>query len=170
MIPRVLFEPIFAALNAGDVRYIVVGGVATVLHGYARLTADIDLIVDLEPAEAKKAIAVLVGLGFRPRPPVDALAFADPTVRAAWIRDKGMKVFSMWDPAKPMREVDLFVEHPLPFEEMYARSQVVSLSTTTVRVAAIADLITLKRLAGRPEDLQDIEALTKIAEQKNAER
>lgn len=166
----VLFEPIFAALNAADVRYVVVGGLATVLHGYARLTADIDLIVDLKAEEARKTIAVLVGLGFRPRPPVDPMAFADPEIRAGWIREKGMKVFSLWDPAMPMREVDLFVDYPLPFEEMYARSEVVGLSTTTVRVAAIADLIALKKLAGRPEDVQDIEALTRIAERRNARR
>jgi hypothetical protein len=44
-----LFEPVFLALNNAEVRYVVVGGLATVLHGYARLTADIDLVVDLAP-------------------------------------------------------------------------------------------------------------------------
>jgi hypothetical protein len=53
-----LFEPIFAALETARVRYVVVGGMATVLHGYARLTADIDLIVDQAPDEARKAIRV----------------------------------------------------------------------------------------------------------------
>jgi hypothetical protein len=46
----VLFEPLFAALEAAGARYVVVGGVATVLQGFARLTAGVDLIVDLEPA------------------------------------------------------------------------------------------------------------------------
>jgi hypothetical protein len=32
-------------LVAADVRFVVVGGVAVVLHGYARLTVDLDLIV-----------------------------------------------------------------------------------------------------------------------------
>ena len=54
-----LLEPIFDALNRADVRYVVVGGLATVLHGYARLTADVDLIVDLVPAEARKTIAAI---------------------------------------------------------------------------------------------------------------
>jgi hypothetical protein len=43
-----LFEPILAALERKNVRYVIVGGVATVLHGYARLTADLDLSIDLE--------------------------------------------------------------------------------------------------------------------------
>ena len=54
-----LFEPLFDALNAAEVRYVVVGGLAAVLHGHARLTADIDLVVDLTPDEAKKAIQTL---------------------------------------------------------------------------------------------------------------
>jgi hypothetical protein len=159
----VLFEPLFDALNAGHVRYVVVGGVATVLHGFARLTADVDLIVDLVPAEARRAIEALTKLGMRPRAPVPALDFADEAVRSSWIRDKGLRVFSFWDPAEPMREVDLFVEHALPFEEVYARSELVSVNETLIRIASIPDLIHLKRLAGRPEDLVDIEALEAIA-------
>lgn len=158
-----IFEPLVEALELSGVRYVIVGGLATVLHGFARLTADVDLIVDLEPAEAHKAIAVLVGLGLRSRAPVDPFAFADPHQRAAWIRDKGMRVFSMYDPGNPMREVDLFVEHPIPFEELWNRAEAVRLSTTTARIAAIPDLIALKRLANRPEDRTDIEALEAIS-------
>ena len=40
-----LYERLFRALDASETRYVVVGGVATVLHGYARLTADVDLII-----------------------------------------------------------------------------------------------------------------------------
>ena len=66
-----LYEPLFRALNAPGTRYVVVGGVATVLHGYARLTADIDLILDLEESAAAKAMHTLAGLGLRPRVPVN---------------------------------------------------------------------------------------------------
>jgi len=161
-----LFEPVFVALNAAHARYVVVGGLATVLHGDARLTADIDLVVDLEPAEVEKTLAAMKTLGLRPRAPVDPLGFADEKVRRSWIEEKGMMVFSFWDPSVPMREVDLFVEHPIPFAELWARSEVIELRETSVRVASIADLIALKRLAGRPEDLQDIEALETIARHK----
>ncbi|MBI5500125.1 MAG: hypothetical protein HY907_07765 [Deltaproteobacteria bacterium] len=72
-----LVEPIVDALNRGGVRYVIVGGLATVLHGFPRLTADIDLVVDLQPAEARRAIEALLRLGFRPRPPVDPYDFAE---------------------------------------------------------------------------------------------
>lgn len=157
-----LFEPIIYALENEGVRYVVVGGVATVLHGYARLTADIDLIVDLNPDEARKAIRVLTALGFAPRAPVNAEDYADPNIRRMWFDDKGMRVLSLWDPHHPMREVDLFVENPIDFDLLYERSQLVALATTHVRIASIEDLIQLKRLANRPEDQRDIEALQAI--------
>lgn len=160
------FEPIFDALNRAGVRYVVVGGVAVVLHGHPRLTADLDLAVDLSPAQARKAIDALLGLGLRPRAPVDPAGFADPATRSRWIAERGMRVFSMWDPEDPLRVVDLFVENPIDFEELWSRSENVPLSGTTARVASIPDLIRLKRLAGRPEDALDIEALEAILERR----
>lgn len=52
-----LFETVFAALNRYEVRYVVVGGLAVVLHGHPRLTGDLDLAVDLTPAAAADAVA-----------------------------------------------------------------------------------------------------------------
>lgn len=161
-----LFEPLFAALDAGKVRYVVVGGVATVLHGHARLTADVDLVIDLEPAECRRAIDVLAGLGLQPRLPVDATDFADPAIRRSWIEDKGMMVFSFVDPDNPMRAVDVFAEAVLDFEELWADSVEIALRDTFVRVASIPHLIELKRLAGRPQDLADIEKLEEIRRRK----
>lgn len=154
-----LFEPVFEALEAAGVRYVVVGGVAVVLHGHARLTADLDIAVDLSPRAAAVAMKALEGLGLRPRLPVDPAGFADPTVRAQWIDEAGMKVFSMWDPHDPLRSVDVFAENPIDFEELWRRSEPVAIGDTRTRIASIADLIQLKRLAARPQDHADIEAL-----------
>ena len=161
-----MFEPIFDALNRAGVRYVVVGGLATVLHGFARLTADIDIVVDLSPPEAVKAIEALVRLGLRPRAPVDPLQFADPLVRRRWIDEKQMQVFALVDPSNPMRSVDLFVETPIPFDDLWARGELISLTGTEIRLAAIPDLIAMKRLAGRPQDVMDIEALEHIMRRK----
>lgn len=155
-------EPIFEALNRAPVRYVVVGGVAMVLHGFARFTADLDLAVDLSPPEARKAVDTLVGLGLRPRAPVDAAAFADAEARNEWFREKAMRVFALWDPANPMRQVDLFIHNPIDFGLLWAHAEVIDVGGTPVRIASIADLIAMKRLAGRPQDLTDIEALEAI--------
>ena len=161
-----VFEPIFQILNTAGVRYVVVGGLATVLHGYARLTADVDLAVDLAPEEATKMIQALVAKGFRPQVPVLAEEFANPAVREVWLREKHMRAFSLVDPTNPMRVVDLLLKPEVPFEELLARSQEVMLNRTKVRIASIDDLIALKRHAGRPQDLADIEQLETIRRQK----
>lgn len=157
-----VFEPIFQVLNAAGVRYVVVGGLATLLHGYARLTADVDLAVDLAPEEVTKMIRALVEKGFRPQVPVSAEAFADPAVREEWIQEKHMRAFSLVDPANPMRVVDLLLEPEVPFEELLARSQEAFVGKTRVRIASLDDLIALKRHAGRPQDLADVEQLDAI--------
>ena len=157
-----LFEPLFRALNDAQARYVVVGGVATVLHGYARFTADVDLVIDLDPTEARKVLDVLTRLGLDPRAPVAAADFANPDIRDDWVQTKNMQVFSMVDRHNPMRVVDLFVEHPIDFDELWAASKLVQLETTPVRIAGLDHLIRLKRLAGRPQDLIDIEKLEEI--------
>jgi hypothetical protein len=161
-----LFEPIFDALNRAGVRYVVVGGVAVVLHGVARLTADLDLAVDLTPPEARKAIDALVACGFRSRLPVDPRQFADPAVRATWAREKAMRVFPLWDPTNPLCLIDLFVENPVRFDELWEHSVMLDVGSTAVRVASIPDLIRLKRMAARPQDLIDIADLETILKER----
>jgi len=157
-----IFAPLFDALNNSNIRYVVVGGLATVLHGYVRLTVDIDLAVDLTPNEAKKAISTLTQLGLVPQFPLNPSDFANPQTRQIWNREKNMQVFSMVDPRHPLRIVDLFVENPIPFEDLWSRSKNVQVDTVSIRIASLADLINLKRLAGRPQDLIDIEQLAEI--------
>ena len=156
-------EQVLSALNAADVRYLVVGGVAVVLHGHLRTTADLDLVVSLEPANARRAIEALVGLGYRPRAPVAAERFADAAERAAWIAEKGLTVFSLWSDRLPSLEVDLFVREPFDFGQAWERRVTVSLDTTTATVVGIQDLLALKREARRPQDLADIAALEALA-------
>ncbi|MDK2743181.1 MAG: nucleotidyltransferase [Nitrospira sp.] len=163
-----VFEPIFQILNAAEVRYVVVGGLATVMHGYARATADVDLAVDLAPGEATKMIQALVARGFRPQVPVAPEQFADSTVREVWHREKHMRAFSLVDPANPMRVVDLLLKPEVPFEELLARSQEVMLNKIKIRIASLDDLILLKRRAGRPQDLADVVQLEAIQQQKGS--
>lgn len=160
-----VFEELFRSLNDADVRYVVVGGVAVVLHGHPRMTADIDLVVDLAPAAAEAAIDALTAFGLKPRVPVDPRAFADPEQRQAWIEQRGMKVFSLYDPADPLRSVDLFVEPPIPFADLWSRAKRVALPAGEVRVASIDDLITMKEIAGRVQDSEDIRALEALRDE-----
>ena len=157
-------ERVLEALNAAGVRYLVVGGVAVVLHGHLRTTADLDLVVSLDPENALRAVHALEGLGYTPRAPVPAVGFADPDTRTAWIRDKGLTVFSLWSPKAPSLEVDLFVGEPFDFDDAYGRALRVPLQRTHASVIAREDLIAMKRSLGRPRDQEDVEALEEMGE------
>jgi predicted nucleotidyltransferase len=158
------FDLIFAALGKRKVRYLIVGGVAVVLHGIPRFTADIDLVLALDKSNVLAALDALVGLGYRPRAPVPLLDFADPALRRDWIEEKGLTVFSLWSADHPATEIDLFIEEPFPFEEVFARATQVDLGSNQVTVASVADLIELKRRADRPKDREDIERLMALVE------
>jgi hypothetical protein len=160
------FLSVLQALNDARVRYVLVGGLAVLLHGVDRLTADIDLVVDLAPAPAAKAVETLLELGFKAHAPVDPRQFADPVVRARWQLESGMLVLSFWDPENRRPTVDLFANNPMDFELLYRDSVALRLSPpTTVRVASIAHLIAIKRAAGRPKDLDDAARLEQLGAQ-----
>ena len=110
---------IFRALDGADVRYLVAGGVAVVLHGYLRFTADLDL----DETNTLAAIAALEGLEYQARAPVPLRDFAKEQVRRDWVKDKGLTVFSLWSPSHPGTEVDLFVQEPFDFAQEIARAK-----------------------------------------------
>lgn len=157
-------EDILDALNQARVRYLVVGGVAVVLHGYLRTTADLDLIIQLDRDNVLRAIRALQDHHYRPRAPVSAEDFAEQQAREQWIREKGLAVFSLWSPAHPTLEIDLFVTEPFDFNAVYARALRIHLEKTEATVIALEDLIAMKKSVARPRDIEDIAALESLAD------
>ncbi len=153
------YSDILRAISQAGVQYLVAGGVALNLHQLMRMTVDLDLIIHLESSNVKKFVQVMQALGFRPKVPVDPLDFADEHKRKTWIVEKNMVVFSFINLNNPMEVVDIFVEEPRPFEELYQRRHEVRLGDAVVAVLGAEDLIALKEAAGRPKDLYDIKLL-----------
>jgi predicted nucleotidyltransferase len=154
------------ALDRTQVRYLVVGGIAVVAHGHLRYTADLDLVLDPDPGALRRAIEALSALGYRPRAPIAFEGFADPAQRRAWAEQKGMMVFSLVSSEHAATELDLFLESPFDFEAVYSRSVRMTLRDgTAITVVALADLIELKRSAGRERDLQDIRELESLRDE-----
>ena len=151
------------ALREAGVRYLVVGGMAVVAHGYGRLTVDIDLFVDLEENNIKAALGALAGLGFQPRVPVTAEQFADRKTRERWSGEKGMRVLNLYSDQHRETPVDIFVYEPLPFAEVMGRAVSVELEEgLSIAFVSIGDLIAMKEGTGRAKDLDDIEHLREI--------
>lgn len=156
------FLRVIEALNQHDVRYVVVGGFAAYLHGSPRITVDLDLIVDLDPPQTRKAIDALLSIGMQARLPVDPHQFADQAIREAWIREKNMVVFSLFNAQSPGFVVDLFVCEYKSFDLLYADRKVVEADGLVIPLCGIQDLIEMKIAAGRPKDLLDVETLRLI--------
>ncbi len=162
------FEAVAGALNGAGVRYLVAGGLAVNAHGYVRLTSDVDLVLQLDPANILPAFAALSGLGYRPIVPVTAAQFADPAQRAAWIRDKDMTVLNFYSDRHPTATVDIFTSDPFDFDAEYLRALRAELSPgTVVRFVSIPTLIAMKELANRARDRDDVEHLRMILEEQS---
>lgn len=161
---------IFRALREAGVRYLVAGGLAVNAHGYQRLTVDADLVIELQPDNLRAAFAAFDSLGYRPSVPVTAEGFADPEQRKRWIRDKGMRVLNLVSDRYRETPVDLFVSEPFDFETEWNRALIAEVSPDLeVGFVSLRTLVEMKRAAGRPVDLDDVEHLRWIEEEQGAD-
>ena len=158
---RTSVEAIIQGFNVASVRYLIVGGLAVVAHGYVRLTADIDVVLDLD--EENRPSCSDGPRSVRLPPLVLRVAlddFIDAAKRASWVREKGLTVFSLYSPEHLATEVDLFVESPFVFADAYARAVHMEVAPgIPATFVGFDDLVTLKRRAGRPQDVSDIAQL-----------
>lgn len=153
------FESIVRELQAREVRFLVVGGMAVVAHGYGRLTHDLDLVLALDPENVRRAFVALGELGYEPRVPVTGEDFADPSMRRRWIEEKNMRVLNLYSETFPTTPVDLFVEEPFDFEKAYERAIRAEVDGVEFRYVDLRTLIEMKEAAGRPVDLEDVRQL-----------
>ncbi len=144
--PRAIAAQVCAALNDAGARYLVIGGVACVLHGYARATSDVDILIERTPENAQRVLDGLatVGYGFAREWGAEEILKRPITV----IGD---------DPA-----VDVFtVAWRVKYEQAAPRALTIEVDGVPIPVIAIADLIETKR-TGRLQDAADIEVLEEI--------
>jgi hypothetical protein len=158
------YEDVLNGLAAAGVPFVVVGGVAVNLQGVPRFTADLDVAVALDGVSLATAARVLTGLGLRCRLPVSDEDLRNPDAVRGWIAERNLKAITFVDPAEPLREVDVVVDSPVPFEELERTADRLAAGTVTVPVASIDALIRMKEGSGRAQDASDVEALRRVKE------
>lgn len=163
------YGEVFRTLNNHKVRYLVSGGVAVVLHGVLRFTADLDLIVDFEPGNLNRLLLALDESGYKPKLPVRASDFLDPANRKLWTEEKNMIVFSFYNREAPHKMIDIFVEELIPFNTLDIAKKIVSAGGIDIPVVSLQHLVELKKLANRRQDLSDIDSLEELARRMNNE-
>jgi len=157
-------EAIIRALNASDVRYLIVGGLAVNAHGFERMTKDIDLVMHLVPDNIVAGLAALAKIGYAPRVPVTPEQFADSSQRERWRSEKQMLVLQLWSDQHRRTPVDIFVFEPFDFPVEFGRSTMQTLAPgVEAPIVSLDALLQMKRAAGRPQDLVDIAALEALS-------
>jgi hypothetical protein len=156
------YQKLFAILNKNNVQFLVAGGVAVALHGALRMTADLDIFISLDPENIRKFVILMTQNGFQPRVPVPPEDFIDPEKRKHWKKDKNMMVFTWVNKEHPTEIVDVFIDEPKPFKELYDRRLEAQTAQGKVPLVSIEDLIALKQNTGRQQDAADVQALKRI--------
>lgn len=164
------YGEVFKALNKAKVKYVVAGGIAVVMHGYSRLTKDLDLLVFLDKSNLDIFFETLKKIGYNPKVPVTKEQFIDEEQRKRWQKEKGMIVFSFMEKNPPYKSIDMFVDEPILFEKVYRGKIEAKINNLIVPLISIDHLRELKERAGRPQDIIDIIQLNAIKERIEDER
>jgi len=127
-----------------------------------RLTADVDMMLALDPENLSRFVAAAERLGLKPVVPVALTEFADATKVQSWIEDKGMLAFALRPPEKTAPTIDILVKPVVAFDEAYVRRIERQLEDVTISLASIDDIIRLKTGTGRQKDEADIAALRQL--------
>jgi predicted nucleotidyltransferase len=150
------------ALVDGGVDFVVVGGVAVVLQAMPRFTKDLDICYSTAPENLDALGSVLVELTARLR------GIEEPVPFAADARTLSQTQILCL--TTPVGDLDLLVDPDgaPDYETLREHASVMELSGRTVRIASIEDMLSMKRAAGRPQDLADIESLEVARELRRA--
>jgi acetolactate synthase regulatory subunit len=138
-----LLDALDGAMRSARWRWYVFGAQAVVAYGRPRMTADVDVAVDLRGASAERCIRVLERRGFRLRMPASTEFLA------------AAHLLPMLHEASSMPLDVVIVQHELQ-REFLERSRRLDLGGVRVPVIGKEDLVVTKLLAARRKDLEDV--------------
>jgi len=148
---------LFRVLAEHGVDYLVIGGVAAQVHGRRRTTMDLDVTPAPDPENFKRLAAALVALDAHPV----ELGPSAPTPTAEQL------LLAPVVPPLSTRHGELHILNEVPgataYAGMRARALTTDLDGIAMSIVGVDDLIRMKQTAGRPSDIEDIEALTTVA-------
>jgi hypothetical protein len=151
--PELRLTALLRRLSRAGVDYVVVGGIAVAFQGYGRATKDLDITYATNAGNLQRLGEVLVAVNARLRGIAEDLPFV-PDGRM--LRPTSILTLDTDDGG-----LDLLVAPPgaPSYAALRRRADVVTLEGAEVRIASLDHLLAMKRAAGRPQDLVDIEAL-----------
>ena len=139
-------ESLLKSLREHKVKFVIIGATAFPVHGYSRATLDIDIFIQPERSNAEKTLMALKNFGYDVRDvTVDELLTKKILIRQYLV------------------ETDI---HPyakgVSFDEVWKNKVKAKFGDTFAWFASLDDLITMKKAAGRPKDIEDLKYLIKL--------
>ncbi|SKB84314.1 hypothetical protein SAMN05660841_02648 [Sphingobacterium nematocida] len=142
------FRDFLSCLNKCQVRYILVGGFAVILHGYSRTTGDMDIWVERTQTNYNRLKAAFLEFGM----PVFDMTEENFLSHPSW------DVFTF---GVPPVAIDIMVKvKGLDFTNNYNQSIVFEDDDLSIRTLHKDQLIAAKKKSNRPKDQDDIENLS----------
>jgi tRNA nucleotidyltransferase/poly(A) polymerase len=135
---------VFASFQKHRVRYLVIGGIAAVLHGVPRATFDLDILIEASPDNAQRLLDALIEAHFATATLItaDELLAHEITIFRDQVR------------------IDVQTSTPgIQFEEAWQEKVAMTYQGQEFYVTSKGDLIASKRAAGRDKDLEDVRML-----------
>lgn len=153
------FKALIRALADAGVEFVVVGGVAAIVHGSVRLTRDVDVVYRRSPENLRRLV-----LGLSPYHPY--LRGAPPGLPFKWdvaTIQRGLN-FTL---TTNIGDLDLLGEITGGggYEDLLPQTSTIPIFGVECRCLNLERLIQVKRAAGRPKDFEAIAELEAILEE-----
>jgi predicted nucleotidyltransferase len=161
--PELRLVALLHRLAEARVDFVVVGGVAVAVQGYGRATKDLDITYATNGANLERLGHVLTELDAHLRGVPDDVPFVPDATTL-----KRVSILTLDTREGPL---DLLVDPAgaPPYERLRERAETIDLDGREFRVAGIDDLLAMKRAAGRPQDLADVDALETVRRVRRAD-
>jgi hypothetical protein len=137
-------QDVFKFLQQHEVKYLVIGGVASVIYGVPRATFDLDILIEATSENAQRLLAALIEAGFG----TAALTNAQDLVAHE------ITVFS------DRVRIDVQTSTPgISFQDAWSHRKTITYQGQDFFILSKEDLINTKRASGREVDLEDVRLL-----------
>ncbi len=154
-------DELFACLDRHGVRYVLIGGLAAVLHGSPLLTSDADICPARDPGNLIRLAAALEDLDARIRA-------ADAPDGIRFVRDAAfLGSVELLNLITRAGDLDLaFVPAGgAGYEDLARRALSVRIRNVTISVASLEDVIRSKEAANRPKDQRSLPVLRQLLQE-----
>jgi len=143
------FKELLSILAKHEVRYLIIGGYAVMKYTEPRWTKDLDLLIAIDPENARAVFAALKEFG-APLTGLTEEDFSDAD--------------SFYQMGRSPMRVDVMMSIPgITFEEAWVNRENVDIAGTTALFISREDLIRAKQATARPQDLIDLDNLRRTS-------